>query len=129
MPRLLLDTHVFLWWIDDAPELTPKARRAIADAQNECSLSVASCWDLAIKSSLGKIRFAVPIEQFLSEHLAANGITLLDITLRHATRVENMPFHHRDPFDRLIIAQALTEKMTIVSADKTFSRYGAKVLW
>ncbi|MBF0500695.1 MAG: type II toxin-antitoxin system VapC family toxin [Candidatus Riflebacteria bacterium] len=127
--RFLLDTHVFLWWVDDAPELTAAARRAIADVNNECYLSLASCWELAIKSSLGKLQLAMPIERFVSEHLAANGFTLLNIELHHAAKIEKLPFHHRDPFDRLLISQAMTEKLTIVSADRVFAHYGVKILW
>jgi PIN domain nuclease of toxin-antitoxin system len=129
MPRLLLDTHTFLWWVDDDSELTAAARRAIADVNNECYLSMASCWEMAIKSSLGKLRLARHVERFVSEQLTANGFTLLNIELRHAAKVEKLPFHHRDPFDRLLIAQAMTEKLTIVTADRVFAAYGVKVLW
>jgi PIN domain nuclease of toxin-antitoxin system len=129
MARLLLDTHVFLWWVDDAPELSATARQAIADISNKCYFSVACCWEVAIKSSLGKLSLSKPVERFVSEQLAANGFTLMNIDVRHAAKVEKMPFHHRDPFDRLLIAQALTEKLTIISADRVFFDYGVKVLW
>ena len=129
MPRLLLDTHAFLWWVDDAPQLTAAARRAIGDASNECYLSLASCWEMAIKSSLGKLRLAKPVERFISEQLAANGFSLLNIELRHTAKIEKLLFHHRDPFDRLLIAQAMMEKLTIVSADSALSDYGVKILW
>ena len=102
---------------------------AIADANNVCCLSMASCWEMAIKSSLGKLRIARSIERFVSEQLAANGFVLLNIELRHAAKLEKLPFHHRDPFDRLLIAQAISEKLTIVSADSIFSRYNVKLLW
>ncbi len=129
MPRLLLDTHTFLWWVDDAPDLTAAARRAIGDVRNQCCLSMVSCWEMAIKSSLGKLRLSRPVDRFVTEQLAANGFTLLSIELRHAANVEKMPFHHRDPFDRLIVAQAMADKLTIVSADNILCKYGAKVLW
>jgi PIN domain nuclease of toxin-antitoxin system len=129
MSRLLLDTHAFLWWVDDAPEISASARRVIADMNNECYLSVASCWEMAIKSSLGKLILAKPVERFVSEQITANGFSLLNIELRHAAKVEKLPFHHRDPFDRLLIAQAVTEKLTIVSADSGLSEYGVKVIW
>ncbi len=129
MSRLLLDTHVFLWWVDDAPELSAAARRVIADGHNECYLSVASCWEMAIKSSLGKLRLAKSVDRFVSEQVTANGFSMLNIELRHAAKVEKLPFHHRDPFDRLLIAQAVMEKLTIVSADSNFSDYGVKVIW
>jgi PIN domain nuclease of toxin-antitoxin system len=129
MPRLLLDTHAFLWWVDDAPELTGAARVAIADANNQCYLSLASCWEMAIKSSLGKLRLAKPVERFVTEQLAANCFILLNIELRHAAKVEKLPLHHRDPFDRLLISQVIAEKLTVITADKVFSDYGVKVIW
>ena len=129
MSRLLLDTHVFLWWVADDPNLTTVARRAIADVNNECFLSLASCWEMAIKSSLGKLRLAKPVGRFVTEQLAANSFTLLNIELRHAAKVEKLPFHHRDPFDRLLVAQAVTEKLIIVTADSGFSNYGVRILW
>ena len=129
MARLLLDTHAFLWWVDDAPELSGAARHAIADVKNECFLSVASCWEMAIKASLGKLSLAKNVERFVTEQLAANDFALMSIDLRHAAKVEKLPYHHRDPFDRLLIAQAMTEKLTIVSADGAFRDYGVKVLW
>jgi len=129
MQRLLLDTHAFLWWVNDAPELSATARLSIADATNDCFLSLASCWEMAIKSSLGKLRLARSIDRFVSEQLVANGFLLLNIELRHAAKIEKLPFHHRDPFDRLLIAQAISDKLTIVSADSIFSEYGVKILW
>jgi PIN domain nuclease of toxin-antitoxin system len=129
MARLLLDTHVFLWWIGDISQLQSNAKRAIANINNECYLSVASCWEMAIQASLGKLRLAKPIERFVTEQLTANGFSLLNIDLRHAAKVEKLPFYHRDPFDRLLIAQAMVERLTIVSADRIFSKYGVKVLW
>jgi len=125
----LLDTHALLWWVDDAPDLTGAAKGAIADANNQCYLSLASCWEMAIKSRLGKLRLTKPVERFVAEQLAANGFTLLTIELRHAAKVENLPPHHRDPFDRLLIAQAIAEKLTVVTADRVFSDYGVKVIW
>ena len=129
MSRLLLDTHAFLWWVDDAPEITATARRAIADTKNEIYLSLASCWEMSIKSSLGKLQLTKPIERFVSDQLAANGFTLLNIELRHTAKVESLPFYHRDPFDRLLIAQAMTEKITLITVDKAFIEYGVKTLW
>ena len=129
MPRLLLDTHVFLWWINDASNLTEAAHQAISNTSNECYLSMASCWEMAIKSSLGKLRLTRPIEAFVSEQLRANGFTLLNFELRHMAKIEKLPFHHRDPFDRLLIAQAITDKLTLVSMESIFADYGVKLLW
>lgn len=127
--RLLLDTHAFLWWVDDAPELSAPAREAIADPSSECLLSLASCWEMAIKVNLGKLRLAGTIERFIPEQLAANQFGRLDIGFRHVARVANLPFHHRDPFDRLLAAQAEEEKLPIVSADRIFEQYGVKRIW
>jgi len=127
--RLLLDTHTFLWWLGDDPALSAKARSVIADGRNECYLSLASCWEMAIKSSLGKLRLSQPVERFIPDELSANGFQLLGIDFRHVAKVEALPFHHRDPFDRLLAAQALSEKMAIVSADTVLSEYGVRRIW
>ena len=127
--RLLLDTHTLLWWVEDDPRLPNKARKAIAAAGAECYVSLASAWEMAIKSQLGKLKLATPIRQYFPTQLAANGFVQLDIAFRHVARVESLEFHHRDPFDRLLVAQALEEKLTLVSADAVFERYGVKCLW
>lgn len=127
--RLLLDTHVFLWWVNDAPELSAKARATIRKGQNACFLSVASAWEMAIKVSTGKLALSQPVERFVPEQLAANGFQLMGIDFRHVARVETLPFRHRDPFDRLLVAQAMSEKMPIVSADTILSEYGIKRIW
>lgn len=127
--RLLLDSHVFLWWVNDAPELSAKARAAIRKGQNACFLSVASVWEMAIKVSTGKLALSQPVERFIPEQLAANSFRLLEIDFRHVARVESLPFHHRDPFDRLLVAQAMSEKMSVVSADAALSEYGIKRIW
>jgi len=127
--RLLLDTHAILWWADDARVLSKRARAAIGDAQNECLVSLASCWEIAIKLSLEKLRIDGPIERFLPELFAANAFRQLAIDFRHVARVARLPFHHRDPFDRLLVAQASEEGLAIVSADPVFRKYGLKRIW
>ena len=127
--RLLLDTHTFLWWVEDAPALSKKARQAVANPDNECLLSLVSCWEMAIKLRLGKLKLANRIERFIPEQLSANGFRQLDIDFRHVARVATMPLHHRDPFDRLLAAQAKEEKLAIVSADAVFQKYGVKRIW
>lgn len=124
--RLLLDTHVFLWWIDDAPQLSAAARRAISNAANSCFFSVASCWEIAIKLSLGKLKLATAAETMIPEVLAAHRFELLPIEFRHVMAVASLPFHHRDPFDRLLAGQASVEGMAIVSNDAKFAAYGVK---
>ena len=127
--RVLLDTHVFLWWVEGDRALPAKARAALADPDNECLVSMASAWELAIKSGLGKLKLAVPVMRYVVEHVAANAFRVLDIRLAHVGRVETLPPHHRDPFDRLLAAQALEEKLPIVSADPVFRKYGVKRVW
>lgn len=126
--RLLLDTHTFLWWVADDARLSAKARAAVTDA-TEVFLSVASCWEMAIKLGLQRLTLALPIDRFVSEHLGINQFTLLAIELDQLARVTALPFHHRDPFDRLLAAQALQEQLTIVSADAVFRKYRVKTVW
>ncbi len=127
--RLLLDTHTFLWWVNDSDALSRAARARIADVRNECFLSLASAWEMAIKVGSGKLELPAPVERFVEEQLAANSFRLLPIDLDHVAHVATLPFHHRDPFDRLLAAQALKEQLTIVSADPVFRKYGAKRIW
>lgn len=127
--RLLLDTHAFLWWIEGTPAVGRRARVAVANPDNEVLFSIASCWELAIKLSLGKLRLAESLTRFIPEQLRVNGFSLLDVQLRHVVRVADLPFRHRDPFDRLLVAQALEDDLTVVSADRVFRKYGVAVLW
>jgi PIN domain nuclease of toxin-antitoxin system len=124
---ILLDTHTFLWWVQNAPQLSRNARDRIT--RENCYLSIASCWELAIKVASERIQFDRPIAQFLAEELTANTISLLPIEFRHVMRVANLPHHHRDPFDRLLIAQASEENLTIVSIDRSFDAYGIERIW
>jgi PIN domain nuclease of toxin-antitoxin system len=126
--RLLLDTNVFLWWIAGAPVLKNPARMAITDPENECFVSIASFWEIAIKKSLGRLEVPDPLASFFSEQLAANAFGLLDLKIAHVARVASLPFHHRDPFDRLLAAQATEENLRIVSADTVFLKYGVEVI-
>jgi PIN domain nuclease of toxin-antitoxin system len=127
--RLLLDTHAFLWWVNNDSTLSSAARTAISNERNECYLSMASCWEMAIKTSIGKLRLNTTIERFIPDELANNDIKLLAVDFKHVAKVENLPFLHRDPFDRLLVAQALIEKMTFITADAIISDYGVKRLW
>ena len=127
--RVLLDTHVFLWWVEGARSLPAKARAAIVDPDNECLLSVASAWELAIKAGLGKLKLSLPVRRFVVENVAANGFRMLEIGIAHVGRIETLPPHHGDPFDRLLIAQALEEKLPVVTADPVFGKYGVKRIW
>ncbi len=124
---VLLDTHAFLWWLTAAPRLSRRARKVIADSR--CLLSIASCWEMAIKASLGRLDVPRPLDRFFQQQLEVNGFELLPIALEHAAAVRELPFHHRDPFDRLIAAQARAEEIPLVSSDPVFSKYGVKRIW
>lgn len=127
--RLLLDTHSFLWFVTEDPKLSISARRIIATGSNELLLSVACVWEIAIKVSIGRLPIPAPLDTFILEQLRINRIGLLPIELKHIFEVTRLPLHHRDPFDRLLIAQALTEGLPIVSADPAFDSYSVQRFW
>lgn len=127
--RVLLDTHVFLWWITDDERLSPRAREVMVEGRNTLVLSAASGWEMAVKARLGRLSVAGDFASFLSEQLALNGIDTLPVTMAHALHVFELPAHHRDPFDRLLVAQALLEGMPIVTADPEIARYPVEVIW
>jgi PIN domain nuclease of toxin-antitoxin system len=123
--RLLVDSHVLLWHVQDDPRLKPKPTAAIEAPDAEVLVSVASLWELAIKSALGKL--AVPDD--LPERVEGMGFELLTVSAAHAWAVRELPPNHGDPFDRLLVAQAQVERLPIVSADPAFSNYGVEVVW
>lgn len=127
--RLLLDTHSFLWFIGGDEQLPEVAREIIAQMDNEVLLSVASLWEIAIKASLGRLILGKPFEELIPEHLVLNDIKILPIDLDDLSVVSRLPFHHRDPFDRLIIAQAMTKQIPIVGKDPYFARYPVELIW
>lgn len=127
--RVLLDTHAILWWITEDRRLSAQARKVLADGGNDLLLSAASGWEIAIKASLGRITLPVPIARFLSEQLQRNGIGTLPIEMRHALRVHAIPLLHRDPFDRLLVAQAQLEKLHILTSDPQIAQYDVETLW
>lgn len=127
--KLLLDTHAFLWWVEGTPALGRRARAEVSNPDNEVFVSIASCWELAIKLSLGKLRLTQNLERFIPEQLTRNGFALCGVEFRHVVRVADLPFHHRDPFDRLLVAQALQDDLAIVSADRVLRKYGVTVVW
>jgi PIN domain nuclease of toxin-antitoxin system len=126
---LLLDTQAFLWFVTDDSRLSPVARAAIEDSGNHRFLSIASIWEMAIKHSIGKLHFTEPFDQFIRRQMAINSINPLSIAVEHAIVAALLPLHHRDPFDRMLIAQARHEKMNIVSSDVTLDRYEASRIW
>lgn len=127
--RLLLDTQALLWFLLDDPRLSVKARESIVATDMSILVSPASIWEIAIKISLGKYALPAPFAAFWTEQMQTNDFSLLPISVSHAARLVDLPFHHRDPFDRLIIAQSLEEGIPVVSSDDTFGRYGVDRVW
>ncbi len=127
--NLLLDTHAFLWFCQDDPALSATAKKNIENPAQRKLVSVASCWEIAIKAGLGKLKLGEPSATYIPAALARTGFELLPISVAHATGVEGLPLHHRDPFDRLLVAQAIAEGLPIVSGDPMLEAYGITRLW
>lgn len=127
--RALLDTNVFLWFISGSDRLSVNARNYITDFQNELILSMASLWEIAIKTSLNKLELLHPFDQLIPSQLEENAVEVLPIDLNHLSNVISLPFHHRDPFDRLIIAQCITENLPVITCDAAFQKYPVNMIW
>jgi PIN domain nuclease of toxin-antitoxin system len=127
--RLLLDTHTFLWFLGGHRSLSSRARRSIESSRNEKYLSIASVWEMAIKLGLGKLKLAVPLRDTVEAGVAECGIALLAVDRDHALAVAELPWHHGDPFDRLLVAQAQAEDLRIVTRDDAFDEYDVSRLW
>jgi PIN domain nuclease of toxin-antitoxin system len=126
--KLLLDTHALLWFIGNDPQLSASARENIENPEHEKFVSAASFWEIALKLSLDKLKLPRPFDEVFPRQLDVNGFEQLPISCAHLDQLRALPFHHRDPFDRLLIAQALADGMTIVTRDPEFSKYPAKIL-
>ena len=127
--NILLDTHAFLWFVWDDAHLSQIAKDTITDPNNRKLVSVASVWEIGIKVSLQKLDLGMPYLPFMQSQLAINLFEILSLTLEHGAEVSRLPFHHRDPFDRLMIAQSTCEQIPIVSADPAFDAYSIKRIW
>ena len=127
--RVLLDTHAFLWHLWDSPERSGLCKGVMADPGNQLLLSAGSCWELAIKQSVGKLGINMPFDEFIVAAARENRITLFPIDPRHLRGVAVLPFHHRDPFDRLLISQALAEGIPLLSRDEQLDAYGVERIW
>lgn len=127
--RILLDTHAFLWWIADAPDLSARAKSLIADDDNRVYVSAASGWEIAIKAQIGKLVVPENPQQFIEEQIVTNSFAVLPIRMEHALHILDLPMHHRDPFDRLLMAQSRVEGMPILTADSIFAHYDVDVVW
>lgn len=127
--RLLLDTHAFLWFVLNDPQLSAGAQSLLIDPANDVLVSPASYWEIAIKVRLGKLDLHAPYDDFLQRGILGNDFDILPIEPRHTSVLTSLPLHHRDPFDRLLIAQARIEAIPIVSMDAAFDAYGIRRLW
>src|ERR1700733_5547888 len=127
--RLLIDTHTFLWFVTNDPLLSAAALALMTDPTNEIVISPASFWEVAIKVSIGKYPMTVPFDRFFTEGIEGNDISILPLEIRHATVLLTLPMHHKDPFDRMIVAQAIVEQIPIVSIDVALDAYGITRIW
>jgi len=126
--NLLLDTHTFIWFVNGDKDISSKAIELIENPDNLSLISIASIWEIAIKASLGKLRLTNEFHT-IRDLILENGLQILPITFSHTEKVYTLPFHHRDPFDRIIIAQAIVEKCTVITKDSNFSKYELLVKW
>ncbi len=127
--KLLLDAHAFLWYFTADPRLSKTAANHMADVRNELLLSIASVWEIGIKTSLGKLSLPGQLASVVADQLRQANIRLLEIRLDHVAKVVELPFHHKDPFDRMVAAQCLFEQIPILSADPVFDQYGVQRIW
>jgi PIN domain nuclease of toxin-antitoxin system len=127
--RLLLDTHAFLWWLTDAPQLSKRARTLISNERNEVFFSAASAWEIVIKAQLGRLTLPERVDRFILRQLEVNNFQGLPIRMEHALRLQSLQGHHRDPFDRMLVAQALEDGLIILTADPLVRRYRVRVAW
>jgi PIN domain nuclease of toxin-antitoxin system len=127
--KYLLDTHTLLWWILNDAQLSPPCRGLIEDGANTIYFSAASAWEIAIKSQIGKLPLPEPPDRFLPERLKRHGFTPMPISVGHALRTYTLPLHHRDPFDRILVAQSEAEDAPILTADSLISQYGVRTIW
>src|SRR5262249_34574692 len=125
----LLDTHAFIWWDDEHTKLSPDALAACHDKSNTLLLSIASIWEMQIKIQLGKLNFSLPLEDKIRHQQETNDLEILPISIRHIFALNLLPDHHRDPFDRLLIAQSMYEKISIISNDPQIVKYTTQIIW
>ncbi len=126
--RVLIDTHVFIWYVQSS-DMPSSVTAIINDGRNDILLSIASVWEMAIKQSTGKLNIGNPYASFISEQMRLNSMELLPVKLEHLDLITTLPLHHRDPFDRLLIAQSSVEDILIISADRVFSLYPVRLMW
>jgi PIN domain nuclease of toxin-antitoxin system len=127
--RFLVDTHAILWWLRDDPRLSRAARAIVGDGGNELLWSLASSWEIAVKLSIGKLALDRPLHRLFADLVSEQGVVVLPIGHQHCARVAELPLHHRDPFDRKLIAQAQQERVPILTADPKLAVYDVEIVW
>ena len=127
--KIVLDTHIFLWLITDNDRLSDKSKQAFINSDNELFFSIASYWEICIKISIGKLKLSKNWDKIIKDELMVNSVKLLPISTEHCFQITQLPFHHRDPFDRIIISQAIIEQMHIMTIDSYFSQYEVNIVW
>jgi PIN domain nuclease of toxin-antitoxin system len=127
--KFIADTQAFLWFVTDSPRLSRRAKELLEAADSERLFSIASVWEIAIKTSIGKLSLAKPFAEFIPEQLQRNGFEILGLTVEHTAKVAVLPLHHRDPFDRMLVAQGLAESLPLLSCDDRLDAYGVQRLW
>ncbi|MGG6269803.1 type II toxin-antitoxin system VapC family toxin [Leptolyngbya sp. AN03gr2] len=127
--RVLLDTHAFLWWMSDDSQLSTAARAIISDPENTIFVSVVSVWEIIIKQGTGKLILSEPAEDYVPDRIRSNQFSTLSVEMRHILRIASLPALHRDPFDRLLIAQSECENLAIISVDHLIQQYSITVIW
>ena len=127
--KVLLDTHAFLWAISDSARLSPRGRSIFLDDDNQLLLSAASVWEIAIKLALGRLTTTDPLGDLLDREMKANSIRLMPIEIEHCLGLTDLPFHHRDPFDRMLVVQAMCEDCRLLSTDRVLDKYGVQRIW
>lgn len=127
--KLLLDTHTFIWWDSEPTRISPAALSLLVQPENEILLSLVSLWEIQIKAQLGRLELRIPLVDITLRQQLDNGLLLLPIVLEHILELDNLPWHHKDPFDRMLIAQGRTEGATLISCDAAFGSYDCQVIW
>jgi PIN domain nuclease of toxin-antitoxin system len=125
--KVLIDTHVLLWGLQDEPKLSDRVRTLLPKA--EVWISVASLWEIIAKVQVGKLKLPTPVRDYITLKLRENGVSVLPLTFDHVRRLEELPLHHRDPFDRILIAQSLEENLPLITADSLFKNYAVRLIW
>ena len=127
--KILLDTHAFLWFVEGSNKLSQTANSLLTDANHELFLSIASVWEMQIKVSIGKLKLGASLSEIVANQREINDVQILVVGLEHIWQLDNLPLHHKDPFDRMLIAQAITENIPIMSIDNVFGKYSVQTIW